>query len=125
VSGRWILLAGLALGAAPTVRAQGLRADSASAAARAALRPAELPAEIARRPGTADAAVFDSTAGLHRNRVGTAALGFVAGAAAGVVIAYLVDRGRSSGDGRLENYIAIPLALGTATFMTVFVALGN
>jgi hypothetical protein len=41
------------------------------------------------------------------------------------VAAYVVDRTTSRGEGTLENYIAIPLALGVATFMTVFVAMGD
>jgi hypothetical protein len=61
----------------------------------------------------------------RRSRVGAAGLGFLAGAAAGLAVAYFVDQSRSSGEGRLENYIAIPLALGTVSFMTVFVAMGE
>jgi hypothetical protein len=36
-----------------------------------------------------------------------------------------VDQSRSSGEGRFENYLGIPLALGTVTFMTVFIAMGD
>ena len=57
--------------------------------------------------------------------MGAAGLGFLAGAAAGLVVAYIVDQSRSSGDGRLENYLGIPLALGTVTFLTVFIAMGD
>jgi hypothetical protein len=104
--GRWLLLSGLAIGPTAPLRAQGLRIDPAAAAARGALRPADFPTPTI-------------------PRFAAAGLGFLAGAAAGLGVAYFVDQSRSSGEGRLENYIAIPLALGAVTFMTVFVAMGD
>ncbi len=120
---RWLLSAGLAIGVATSLQAQGLRIDPAAVRSRAALRLADSPAAVSRSvelrlPG-------DTRPRAHRSRLTSAGLGFVAGAAAGLVVAYFVDRTRSTGDGRLENYLAIPLALGTVTFMTVFVALGD
>jgi hypothetical protein len=81
--------------------------------------------ESASRLMASAVAVPDSTVGSRRSRVGAAGLGFLAGAAAGLVVAYIVDQSRSSGDGRLENYLGIPLALGTVTFLTVFIAMGD
>jgi hypothetical protein len=57
--------------------------------------------------------------------LGPAALGFLAGAAAGLVIAQVVNETQRTGEGKLENYIGIPLGLGLVTFFTVFVALGD
>lgn len=61
----------------------------------------------------------------RRSRLGTAALGFLGGAGVGLVIAHIVNNGKRTGEGKLENYIGIPLALGAFTFMTVYVALGD
>jgi ABC-type Fe3+ transport system permease subunit len=121
----WLLLLGVALGATTSLQGQGLRVDPVSAAARAVLRPADVPTSPFLRPPGASRIADDTVGRKHRSRLGTAGLGFLAGAATGMVVAYLVDRTKDTGDGRLENYIAIPLALGTVTFMTVFVAMGD
>jgi hypothetical protein len=57
--------------------------------------------------------------------VGTAALGFLAGAGAGLIIAHIVNQTQDRGEGKLETYIGLPLVLGLFTFATVFVALGD
>jgi hypothetical protein len=54
-------------------------------------------------------------------RVGPALKGAGIGLAAGLGLAFLVDQ-FSSGEGRLENFIAIPLLSSLLTFATVFVA---
>jgi hypothetical protein len=123
VHNRWLLSAGLAIGMATSLQAQGLRIDPGTVRSRAALRSADLPARPSRP--VALRIPSDTTARPHRSRLASVGLGFAAGAAAGLVVAYIVDRTQRTGDGRLENYLAIPLALGTATFMTVFVALGD
>ena len=120
----WLLVTGLMVGVPPAVHGQQLRMSPSSAAVRASLRPAH-PVESASRLTPSAVPVPDSTVGPRRSRVGAAGLGFLAGAAAGVVVAYFVDQSRSSGEGRLENYLGIPLALGTVTFMTVFIAMGD
>jgi hypothetical protein len=121
----WLLLTGLLLGTSVSLHAQGLRVNPTTAAARAALRPADLPASTIPRFATARITPGDTIARPHRSRAGPSGLGFLAGAAAGLLVAYVVDQTKSTGEGRLENYIAIPLALGAVTFMTVFVALGD
>jgi hypothetical protein len=88
---------------------------AASAAATVGLRPTQAE-EVDIR------AVSDS-ATHRRSRLGAAGLGFLAGAGAGLVLAYFVNRNK--GEGRLENYIGIPLVVGTFTFATVFVAMGD
>ena len=105
----WLLLTGVLWGGFAPLRAQGLRADSTAAAARAALRPVAPPPGTIPWSSAATKAPADSTARPH----------------AGLVLAYFVDQSRDSGEGRLENYIAIPLALGAVTFMTVYVATGD
>lgn len=57
----------------------------------------------------------------HGTRVGPALKGAGIGFAAGLGLAFLVDR-FSSGEGRLENFIAIPLLSSLLTFATVFIA---
>jgi hypothetical protein len=97
---------------------QNIGIDSANAAATAALRPnddstaagKEIPADSTLR---------------RRTRVGTAALGFLAGAGAGLIIAHIVNQTQDRGEGKLETYIGLPLVLGLFTFATVFVALGD
>jgi hypothetical protein len=97
---------------------QNIGIDSANAAATAALRPnddstaagKEIPADSTLR---------------RRTRVGTAALGFLAGAGAGLIIAHIVNQTQDPGEGKLENYFGIPFGLGLFTFATVFVALGD
>lgn len=120
----WLLLSGLTIAASAPLHGQGLRIDPSAAAARAALRLSDQAVTTPRRPPGAWRISGDTISRPHRSRLGTAGLGFLAGAAAGVVVAYFVDRS-SSGEGRLENAIAIPLALGVVTFMTVFVAMGD
>lgn len=105
----WLLVTGLMVGVPPAMHGQQLRMPLESASWR-------LPSSVT---------VPDTTAEPRRSRAGAAGLGFLAGAAAGVVVAYFVDQSRSSGEGRLENYLGIPLALGTVTFMTVFIAMGD
>lgn len=61
----------------------------------------------------------------RRSPGGTAALGFLAGAAAGLVIAHFVNEKQRTGEGKLENYLGIPLGLGVFTAATVFVAMGD
>ena len=122
---RWLLLTGLTLAASAPLRGQGLRVDRSAVAARAALRLPDQPLSAPLRLPGAWGIIGDTISRPHRSRVGTAALGLLAGAAAGVVVAYFVDRSRDSGEGRLENYIAIPLAIGAVTFMTVYVAAGD
>ena len=121
----WLLVTGLMVGVPPAVHGQQLRMSPSSAAVRASLRPVHPVAQSALRLTPSAVPVPDSTLGPRRSRVGAAGLGFLAGAAAGVVVAYFVDQSRSSGEGRLENYLGIPLALGTVTFMTVFIAMGD
>jgi ABC-type Fe3+ transport system permease subunit len=122
---RWLLLSGLSVVASAPLHGQALRVEPSVAAARAALRPSDQPLTAPLRSPGAWGIAGDTIDRPHRSRLGTAGLGFLAGAAAGVVVAYFVDRSRDSGEGRLENYIAIPLALGAVTFMTVFVAMGD
>ncbi|MBA3343855.1 MAG: hypothetical protein H0T44_00935 [Gemmatimonadales bacterium] len=56
---------------------------------------------------------------------GATVLAFFAGAGAGLVIAHIVNANQDTGEGKLENYLAIPLGLGGFTAMTVFVAMGD
>ncbi|HET6576874.1 MAG TPA: hypothetical protein VFG66_01025 [Gemmatimonadales bacterium] len=121
----WLLLSGLTIAASAPLHGQGLRIDPSAVAARAALRPSDQAAAAPQRPSGAWGIAGDTISRPHRSRLGTAGLGFLAGAAAGVVVAYFVDRSGDSGEGRLENYLGIPLALGVVTFMTVFVAMGD
>ena len=121
----WLLLAGLMMGVAPALYGQQLRVDRRSAVARASLGPdSGMPRATRPVPGSA-ASVADTTEESRRSRAGAAGLGFLAGAAGGLVVAYFVDQSRDSGDGRLENYLGIPLAMGTVTFMSVFIGRGD
>jgi hypothetical protein len=61
----------------------------------------------------------------RRSRFGSAALGFLVGAGVGLMIAHIVNENQRTGEGRLENYIGIPLGLGLFTFFTIFVAKGG
>ena len=124
MSRSWLFVAGLMVGVSPAAQGQQLRMSPTSAAVRASWRPAH-PVESASRLIPSAVTVPDTAAGPRRSRVGAAGLGFLAGAGAGLVVAYFVDQSRSNGDGRLENYLGIPLALGTVTFMTVFIAMGD
>ena len=105
----WLLPTSVLWGGFAPLHAQGLRADPTAAAARAALRPVAPPPGTIPWSSAATKAPADSTARPH----------------AGLVLAYFVDQSREGGEGRLENYIAIRLALGAVTFMTVYVATGD
>lgn len=111
-------LAMLVLGQPGTVACQSIGIDSANAAATAALRPND------DTTGMGKEIPADSTL-RRRSRVGTAALGLLAGAGAGLIIAHIVNQTQGPGEGKLETYIGLPLVLGLFTFATVFVALGE
>jgi hypothetical protein len=115
--GAAVMVAGLLLGNGPPLRGQSIAVDSATAAAAEGLRPTKASTEGVPIPPAAD------TTAHRRSRLGTASLGFLAGAGAGLVLAHFVNRNK--GEGRLENYIGIPLFVGTFTFATVFVAMGD
>lgn len=108
----------LVLGHPGAVACQSIGIDSANAAATAALRPNDDTTRMGKETPA------DSTL-RRRSRVGTAALGFLAGAGAGLIIAHIVNQSQDHGEGRLENYFGIPFGLGLFTFATVFVALGD
>jgi hypothetical protein len=112
----WLVIGGLLLGGPSSLAAQQLRLDPATVLARAALR-SDLPEAVARAPMLITA---DTTVQPRRSRAEAAALGFLAGAAAGLVVAHVVNHNRS--EGRLENYIGIPLGLGVFAAATVLVA---
>ena len=88
-------------------------------AARAALRAVQV--DTLRNPGTTGA---DSVPRPHRSRGAATALGFLAGAAGGLVLAHVVNQ-RHQGDGRLETYLAVPPMLGLFAAATVFIATGD
>jgi hypothetical protein len=111
-------LAMLVLGQPGTVAGQSIGIDSANAAATATLWPND------DTTGMGKEIPADSTL-RRRTRVGTAALGFLAGAGAGLIIAHIVNQTQDRGEGKLETYIGLPLVLGLFTFATVFVALGD
>jgi hypothetical protein len=110
----------LAVGTAQPLFSQSITVDSASTAYRGRLRvPAPHPDSTAARSASPD------TVGQQRSRLGPAVLGFLAGAGAGFVIAHVINENQRTGEGRLENYIGIPLVLGLVTFFTVFIAKGD
>lgn len=113
----WVI-AIMVLGYPAPLPAQEIGIDSASAAATAALRPSQDSTESDQKIPA------DSTL-QRRSRLGPAALGFLAGAGAGLIIAHIVNQTQDRGDGKLELYFGLPLALGLFTFATVFVALGD
>jgi hypothetical protein len=115
--GAAMMVAGLLLGNSQSLSGQGIAVDSATAAAAERLRPTQTSTDGVAVPPATD------TTTHRRSRLGTASLGFLAGAGAGLVLAYFVNRNK--GEGRLENYIGIPLVVGTFTFATVFVAMGD
>ena len=41
------------------------------------------------------------------------------------MIAHIVNERQRTGEGKLENYIGIPIGLGLFTAVTVFVAMGD
>ena len=114
-----LFVIGLLLGAGPSLAAQAISADRESAIARAALKPGTPTAVRAVRLSPVD------TAGWNPSRGEATALGFLAGAGVGLVIAHLVNENKKTGGGKLENYIGIPLGLGLLTAATVFVAMGD
>lgn len=113
---RW-MMAALLLGLPGSLVGQSVAVDSATAATTASLRPDDDSLRVSQET-PADSVL------RRRSRVGPAALGFLAGAGAGLIIAHIVNQSQD-GEGKLENYIGIPLALGVFTFMTVLVALGD
>jgi hypothetical protein len=115
--GAAMIVTGLLLGNSPSLSGQSIAIDSATAAAAKGLRPSQVWTDRVHIPPAAD------TTTHRRSQLGTASLGFLAGAGAGLVLAYFVNRNK--GEGRLENYIGIPLFFGTFTFAMVFVAMGD
>ena len=115
--GAAMMVAGLLHGNSQVLSGQSIAVDSATAAAAERLHPTQVSSDGVALPPVAD------TTTHRRSRLGTASLGFLAGAGAGLVLAYFVNRNKR--EGRLENYIGIPLFVGTFTFATVFVAMGN
>jgi hypothetical protein len=95
VHNHWLLSAGLAIGVATSLQAQGLRIDPGTVRSRAALRLADWAAP-ASRP-IALRIPSDTTPRPHRSRLASAGLGFAAGAAAGLVVACFVDRTQRTG----------------------------
>jgi hypothetical protein len=117
-----VLVSVLLLGLSRPVHSQVL-ADSATLAATQPLRPAH---DFSKSQGKhLDAGLPADTTVHRRSRLGAAALGFLAGAATGLVIAHIVNQNQNMGEGKLENYFGIPLALGVFTFATIFVAMGD
>jgi hypothetical protein len=57
--------------------------------------------------------------------LGSAAVGFLIGAGVGLVVAHIVNETQRTGEGKLENYIGLPLVVGAFTFFTIFVAMGD
>jgi hypothetical protein len=57
--------------------------------------------------------------------LGSAAVGFLIGAGVGLVVAHIVNETQRTGEGKLENYIGLPLVLGSFTYFTIFVAMGD
>ena len=114
-----VAIGGALLASPVCLSAQVLQVDPASVAARAVLSSAPshvVPAQFQAAPDS-----------LHRPRLSrgaATALGFVGGAAAGLVIAHIVNQSHV-GEGQLENYFGIPLGLGVFTAATVFVAMGG
>lgn len=106
----------LLLGAVPSLAAQRIAVDSQTVTARFALMSPTPEAGLVhtlRMPA-------DSAGRHHMSQGAATGLGFLAGAAAGLVIAHFVNQNVS--EGKLENYFGIPLALGVFTAATVFVA---
>ena len=114
------VMGGLLLGVAPTLIAQEIAVDSGSAVTRLGLTPLPEGAKVPPSPR-----ISMDNAAPHRSRGGSAAIGFLAGAAAGLVIAHFVNENQRTGEGKLENYLGIPFGLGVFTAATVFVAMGD
>ena len=113
----WIVATVCLLGSPASLLAQGTGVDSASAAATESLRP---------KPDSITPGQESRDSALRRNsQLETALLGFLAGAAAGLVIAHIVNQTRDGGNDKLETYLALPPVLGLFTFATVFIALDD
>ena len=107
-------------GVALSLAAQQIAVDRGSAIARFALKPRPPGAGVqSPRLSVADTA----RRGLSRGEA--TGLGFLAGAGVGLVIAHIVNERQRTGEGKLENYIGIPIGLGLFTAVTVFVAMGD